>query len=254
MEQRITLTNLKSATGKRFLIFAQYALSFAGTNSFSPFIGTAGIAIPALSLILSLVIGAVQSDYNPVKQTISQLVLYPYGWLQATDFLVLGVWLLLLAVKIYSGFAHKITTKIAAFTFVLFGMGFFLITIFPTSLTGGEMTLRAMIHEKTAQLICVMFPIACCLMIPGFKSNHYWKKITNYTLVTGIVGFILGILGAVITITDTPLLGIIERLIFLNAVIWLIVIEINMILQQPLKQNRSITSNQFLQTAHQMTK
>ena len=254
MEQRITLTSLKSNTGNRFLIFAQYALSIAGTTNITSTVGIGGIVIPALSLILSLVMGAVQPNYNPVKQTISQLVLYPYGWLQVTDFLVLGIWLLLFAVKFYSNFKHKLTTKIATLTFALFGIGFFLITIFPTNLPGNEITLRAMVHEKTAQLICALFPFACCLMIPEFKVNHYWKKLANYTLVTAVTGFILGILGAVITVTDAPLLGIIERLIFLNAVIWLVVIGLNMILQQTLQQKRGITSNHFLRTVHQMTK
>jgi hypothetical protein len=254
MEQRITLTNLKSNTGNRFLIFAQYALSIAGTTNITTTVGIGGIVIPVLSLLVSLIIGAVQPDYNPVKQTISQLVLYPYGWIQAADFLVLGIWLLLLAIRFYSNFKHKLTTKIATLTFALFGISFFLITIFPTNLPGNEMTLRAMVHEKTAQLICALFPFACCMMIPEFKVNLYWKKLANYTLVTAVTGLILGILGAVITVTDAPLLGIIERLIFLNAAIWLAVIGIHMILQQPAKWKRGITINHFLRTAHQMTR
>jgi hypothetical membrane protein len=239
MEQRIHLANLKNDWGIRFLTFAQYALSFAGTNGTSSLIGTTGIIIPALSLTLSLVIGAVQPDYNPIKQTISQLVLYPYGWLQSTDFVVLGIWLILLAVKFYSGFSRKISTKIGALTLILFGIGFFLITIFPTNFPGNEMTLKAMIHEKTAQSICALFPISCALMIPEFKANRYWKKLTNYTLVTALIGLALVILGAVVTLRDAPLLGIIERLIFSNAVIWLVVIGVYMILQQPVRSFNS---------------
>jgi hypothetical membrane protein len=166
MEQRITLINLKSNTGNRFLTFTQYVLTIAGTNGITTTIGVGGIVIPVLSLLLSLIIGAVQPEYNPVKQTISQLVLYPYGWLQAADFLVLGVWLLLLAVKLYFDFTHKLTTKIAVLALTLLGIGFFLITAFPTNLPGSEMTIRAKIHEKIAQLLCGLFPIACCLMIP----------------------------------------------------------------------------------------
>ena len=112
MEQRTILTNLKSNTGNRFLIFTQYALSMAGTNGFTSTMGVGGIVIPVLSLLVSLIIGAMQPEYNPVKQTISQLVLYPYGWLQATDFLVLGIWLLLLAVKFYSDFRINCPLKL----------------------------------------------------------------------------------------------------------------------------------------------
>jgi ABC-type long-subunit fatty acid transport system fused permease/ATPase subunit len=52
----------------------------------------------------------------------------------------------------------------------------------------------------------------------------------NFTLMTVIIGFTLGILGATVSVTNMPLLGIIERLIFLNAVIWSIAMGTNLII------------------------
>ena len=230
MEQRITRTNLKSNIGKKILVFVKFALSAAGSQTISSVIGMGGIVIPSLSLILSLIIGAIQRDYNPVKQTISQLVYYRYGWLQATDFLILGVWLILLALRFYSNFTQRLTTKIAVLLFAIFGIGFFLIAIFPTNFPGHAISLQSAIHDKTAQLICALFPIACCLMIPEFNVNRRLNKMANFTLMTVIIGFTLGILGATVSVTNMPLLGIIERLIFLNAVIWSIVMGINLII------------------------
>jgi Protein of unknown function (DUF998) len=254
MDRKITLTNLKSTTGNRILNFTQFVISIAGTTTITSLTGTGGIVIPTLSIILSLVIGAVQPDYNPVKQTISQLVYYPQGWLQATDFLILGIWLVLLALKCYANFAHKTTTKIAALLFAALAVGFFIIAICPTNIPGKELTTRGLIHEKTAQMICGLFPVICWLMIPEFKANRNWKKLTTYTVVTAFIGLAFGITGAWIMIKNAPYLGIIERLIFLNAVIWLVVIGINIILQKPGKGNGAIKMNHLMRTAHQTTR
>jgi hypothetical protein len=254
MEQRITITDLNSNTGGKILTFAQYVLSMVGTSTISSVLGTGGVIIPILSIIISLLIGTLQPDYNPVKQTISQLVHYPHGWFQTTDFLVLGVWLFIFAIKFYSAFTHKLTTKIAVFTIILLGVGFFLITIFPTNFPGSEKTIESTIHEKTAQLICTLFPICCCLMIPEFKANQYWKRFVTYTMVTAIIGFGLIGIGAVITIKDAPFLGLLERIIMLNAVIWLEVIVVYMIFQKSRKQNRKLKLNPFVRAFNQMTR
>ena len=254
MERKIALTNLKSVTGKKILTFAQYALSIAGTQSVTSLTGTGGIVIPTLSIILSLVIGAFHPDYNPVKQTISELVYYPQGWLQATDFIILGIWLTLLALKCYASFARKTTTKIAAILFSVLALGFFTIAICPTNIPGKELTVRGLIHERTAQMICGLFPVICSLMIPEFKANKNWNKLIIYTEITALIGLVLGITGAAIMITDAPYLGIIERLIFLNAVIWLVIVGVNIILQKPGKQNKTHKINHFLRTVHQTTR
>lgn len=254
MEQRINIANLRSNAGKRFLDFIQYAISVVGANTFSSMTGTGGLIIPALSLIISFIIGAIQPDYNPVKQTISQLVHYPHGWLQTVDFLVLGVWLVLFAAKVHSDFAHRVTTKIAVLTLVLLGIGFFMIAIFPTNFPGSDKTVESLIHEKIAQFVCILFPISCSLLIPEFRASFYWKRLVSYTIVTAIIGFILTGVGAVIIVTGAPLLGILERLIMLNAVIWLEVIGVFMILQQTRKQHGRAAMNPILQTSEQMTR
>jgi hypothetical protein len=254
MEQRIIIANLRSDSGKRFLDLAQYALTIAGTNTFSSIIGTGGIVIPALSLIISLIIGIVQPHYNPIRQTISQLVHYPHGWLQTTDFLILSCWLILFAVKFYSDFTHRLTTKIAVSSLVLLGIGFFMITIFPTNFPGSEKTIQSLIHEKTAQFICVLFPISCTFIIPEFKASSYWNKFTTYTIVTAVIGFIFVGIGVVITITEAPLLGILERLIMLNAVVWLEVIGFYLVLQRFNNRNSHKATNPVMQTSQQMTR
>lgn len=230
MEQRIAIVNLRSKTEKRFLDFIQYAGKVPGNNTFFSTVGTCGIIIPALSLIISLIMGALQPYYNPIKQTISQLVHYPNGWLQTAFFPILGIWIVLFAIKLYFEFTNRKTTKIAVFILVLIGVCFFMITIFPTNFPGSEKTVQSIIHEKIAQLICVLFPIFCSLVIPEFKADFYWNKVATYTIVTASLGFILAGIGLALTIMEIPLIGLLERIIMLNAIVWLEVISYRMIL------------------------
>lgn len=246
MEQQITLTNLNPAAGNKHAGFTQYALSIKDIQQINTLTGILGIFVPTFSIILPLVIGATQPDYNPVKQTISELVYYPQGWLLATIFTILGIWLALLSLKCYASYAHKTTTKIAALLIAVLALGFFTIAICPTNIPGKELTLIGLIHEKTAQMICSLLPVICVLMIPEFKTNKYWRKLTVFTKLTALTGLVLGIIGALIVMTNTPLLGIIERLIFLNAAIWFIVIGINIISQESSKQNSTQKTNEML--------
>lgn len=246
MEQGIIIENLRSDTGKRFLSITQYLVAIAGTHTFSSIVVTGGIVIPVLSLAISLIIGALQPDYNPIKQTISQLVHYPHGWFQTTDFLVLGVWVILFAIKIYGYFTHRLITKITVLSLILVGVGFFLITACPTNFPGSDRTLQSIIHEKVAQSICIVFPVSWYLLIKEFKSNRFWKKFAAYTTATVIIGAVLFGVGAIITATDAPLFGIIERLILLNAIIWLEIISAGMLIQQYRENQSSSISRQII--------
>ena len=228
MERKIATTNLKK-DWENTLTITQLILTTAGTNNtIITMTGIGGIIIPALSLILTLCIGAVQPDYNPVKQTISELVYYPQGWLQTTDFIALGAWLVLLAIRFNAEFARRITTRIAIMIIGFIGLDFFVIAAFPTAYMGAEKTLTGEIHEKAAQIICLLFPVLCCLIAREFKVRNYWKKLAVFTELTAVAGFILAVIGAVVMVNDAAGLGLIERLIMLNAIIWFVVVGIHL--------------------------
>jgi len=130
------------------------------------------------------------------------------------------------------------STKVAVVLFAALALGFFTIAICLTNIPGREVTVRGLAHERTAQTICGLFPIICWLMIPEFKVHKPWNKLVNYTLITSLIGLVLGIIGTTVMINNAPYLGIIERLIFLNAVIWMMVIGFNIILQNPHNRGR----------------
>lgn len=127
-------------------------------------------------------------------------------------------------IKGYTGFTRKTTTKIAAVLFAVLALGFFTIAVCPTSIPGAEITVRWLIHERTAQMICGLFPVIYILMIPEFKADKRWKKLIIFTEITASIGLVLVTMGAIVMLTNVPCLGMIERLIFLIALIWLVII------------------------------
>jgi len=71
----------------------------------------------------------------------------------------------------------------------------------------------------------LLFPIAIFLLAPSFKSTPNWKGIFIYTLIAGILALAL-ILGALLA-EQRGWFGLYERIIILNALIWVEVVAIH---------------------------
>ncbi len=229
MEHRITLNHFGGNAENRLLNVAEFTVAAIRTQpALVALIGTWKIAIPTMPLLLSLVLGASERGYNPVEQTVSQLVHYPAGWLQTTDFVVLGVWLLILTVRFFVDFPRATATRIGTLVTMPIGAGFFIIAACPTNAPDTAKVGVALVHEQTARSVSVLFPIASGLMGVAFKHHADWKKFASYTFVTAGTGFVMVAACAVVIATDSPLLGLFERLLMANALLWGLVVSIQM--------------------------
>lgn len=182
------------------------------------------VLVPGLSLAISLLMGLVLPDYNPVQQTVSQMVHYPHGWLLTTDFVVLAVWLIVLADKFYFVFARQKTTKIAGLILFLTAIGFILIAIFPTNPEGTTRNTAAQIHEQAARGISILFPVACLALLPQLCIGGQHRRLAIYTLFTAIAGLVFVVLCATVILGEGATLGLSERLLIANALIWGLVV------------------------------
>jgi hypothetical protein len=83
------------------------------------------------------------------------------------------------------------------------------------------------IHTIASYGLGLLFPIAILTLAPSFKSTPNWKNIFVYTLIAGILAFGL-IIGAFFT-EQTGWFGLYERIIILNALIWVEVVAIHLL-------------------------
>ena len=81
------------------------------------------------------------------------------------------------------------------------------------------------IHTIASYGLGLLFPIAILLLTPSLKSTPNWKNIFIYTLIAGVLAFGL-IIGAFFT-GQTGWFGLYERIIILNALVWVEVVAIH---------------------------
>jgi hypothetical protein len=81
------------------------------------------------------------------------------------------------------------------------------------------------IHTISSYGLGLLFPIAILSLAPSFKRTPNWKGIFIYTLIAGILAFGL-IIGAFLN-EQKGWFGLYERIIILNALIWVEVVAIH---------------------------
>jgi hypothetical protein len=81
------------------------------------------------------------------------------------------------------------------------------------------------IHTIASYGLGLLFPIAILLLAPSFKRTPNWKGIFIYTLIADVLGFAL-IVGAIFG-DQRGWFGLYERIIILNALVWVEVVAIH---------------------------
>jgi hypothetical protein len=111
---------------------------------------------------------------------------------------------------------------------VFFGFGLLLIGAFRTNPVGGPDTIEGTIHGLTATGVFWLFPIAILVLAPSLKKDPNWQNIFLYTIVAGVLAFILVIVTGVIQ-DDIGWFGLLERIVVANMIIWVEVAAIKLL-------------------------
>jgi MFS family permease len=183
-----------------------------------------GIVGPIVLIAGDLVASSSVPGYSLVRDSVSSFALTSLGWLQTICFLGMGLLLLIFVGGLYfnirraRGF-HAGITLLALCGFVLM-----LIAAFHMEHSGAP-PIDGTIHTIASYGLGLLFPIAIFSLTPSFRSTPNWRNIFVYTLIAGVLGFGL-IIGAIFG-DQTGWFGLYERIIILNALIWVEVVAIH---------------------------
>jgi hypothetical protein len=86
-------------------------------------------------------------------------------------------------------------------------------------------TIAGTVHTIASYGLGLLFPVAILSLAPSLNSTPNWKNIFIYTLVAGVLALGL-ILGALLA-EQRGWFGLYERIIILNALIWVEVVAIH---------------------------
>jgi len=207
-----------------------------GVNSVPALVGIVG---PIVVIVGDITASLSVPGYSPIRDSVSSFALTSLGWLQSICFLAMGTLLVIFVGGLYfsirraRGF-HAGITLLALCGFVLM-----LIATFHMAHPGAP-PIDGIIHTIASYGLGLLFPVAILWLAPSFKSTPNWIGIFIYTLIAGVLAFGL-IIGAIFG-DQRGWFGLYERIIILNALVWVEVVAIHY-LRLLLKQESKLQSS-----------
>ena len=195
-----------------------------GVNSVPAIVGIAG---PIVMIVGDLAASSSIPGYSPIRDTVSSLALTSIGWLQSICFLAMGLLLEVFVAGLFFNIRRARGFYAGIVLLALCGFVLLLIATFHMNALGGPRTIDGRIHGIASYSLGLLFPIAILMLVASFRSTPNWNSISIYTLIAGILAFGL-IVGALLT-EQTGWFGLYERIIILNALIWVEVVAIHLL-------------------------
>ncbi|MFC2047897.1 DUF998 domain-containing protein [Chloroflexota bacterium] len=206
----------------------------------------AGVVGPVVLIVADLVAAFSGTTYDFIRDSISSLALTPMGWVQTIGFLSIGLLVEIFTAGLLLNIRRRFGFGLGVGLLACFGFGLLLIGAFQTDPVGGLRTIEGTIHEVTAAAILWLFPIAILLLLPSLRNDPYWQGMFPYTIVTSMFALTLA-MGQLFLPAQFSCFGLYERVLVANAVIWVEVAAIRLLLlslrrQREAKQTEDVSA------------
>ena len=126
--------------------------------------------------------------YNPIQRTISELAVGPFGFLQTSAFIVLGLSLLALQHGLARSLRRAALSRIACALLALCGVAAFLAAAFPTNLKGAVVTVAGQIHESAADVGYAGLIVAIIMLTIHFRRDERWRSYVTASSSLAVLG------------------------------------------------------------------
>ena len=192
---------------------------FTTLSSYLPWIIGSGAVVMIASNVITISLNA---QYNPISEGISELVLYPYGWIVTIGITVVAVMHILLTVITLLSPAsrcHRLV-RFAGILFAIISLGFIIIIVFNTDSGKEIISLTGRIHVVTTVVISILFPIACALLTIALWHHRKSESLIIFSAIIAVVSLFIAWL--VMPQNDFGNFGVYERLLALVNLSWLV--------------------------------
>lgn len=185
-----------------------------------------GIVGPIVLIIGDLSASLSIPGYSPVRDTVSSLALTSIGWLQSICFLAMALLLEIFVAGLFFNLRRARGFHAGIILLALCGFVLMLIATFHMDHPGAP-PVDGIIHTIASYGLGLLFPIAILSLAPSFQSTPNWKSIFIYTLIAGVLA--LGLIIGAFFAEQTGWFGLYERIIILNALIWVEVVAVHLL-------------------------
>jgi hypothetical membrane protein len=190
----------------------------------------AGMIGSAFFVAVFTIEGLLRPGYDWRSTFISALSLGPRGWIQITNFLVLGTLMLLFTWGVAAEFREGKASRFGPILLAIIGIGFLVsgpLVMDPTGTAVAEMTPHGIAHQLFGAIVFTLAPIVCFVFFRRFRSDPDWRWFAWWTLAAGIVITLaiiaLRIMNPQPPALPHPLAGIAQRMIMIPFLAWVFV-------------------------------
>jgi hypothetical protein len=184
-----------------------------------PYACAAGAAVVVICDVLAV---SLNPEYNPLGESISDLVLFPWGWLEEIGMAAAGVAQGLIAAVILTSEAARTNRglRLAGLMFAAISVGFSIIIVFNTDPGLAILTWGGGIHVTTVITLAVLFPLTCLLLGRALKNHPESSVIGHFSVIMGVIDLVIA--WQVLPLNDVRLIGLSERLLSGVNLAWIV--------------------------------
>jgi hypothetical membrane protein len=198
----------------------------------------AGIIGPILTILVFTLDGALRPGYSAIGEAVSYLFLDARGWIEITNFIVLGLLLIVFAIGFLQWrrtVMQAIFRRVSSALLILSSLGFVMAALFlPDPFGEPPHTVHAMLHGIA--FVVVFFPLglACLLIGSQFRKIAGWRIHGWYSLITGVLTSLVALASLILPPSSSPPIrgGLFERLLFVIAFAWYVILASRMLMRE----------------------
>ncbi len=189
----------------------------------------AGVVGPFVLIVADLAAAFSEPGYNFIRDSISSLALTSMGWIQTIGFLAIGLLVEIFAAGLFLNIRGRRGFGLSIGLISSFGFGLLLIGAFRMDPVGGLRTTEGTIHGVAAAAVFWLFPIAISLLSLSLRNDPHWQGMFPYTVVASVLALAF-VIGQLFLSAQLSWFGLYERLLVANAVIWVEVAAVRLLL------------------------
>lgn len=195
---------------------------------------------PLLFIIVFLIEGITRADYNPLRYPVSSLSIGALGWIQAANFLMVGLLLFAFAIGLRRMLKGSRGGTWGPILIGLAGIGLFGAGIFTTDPIYGyppnaplllaQYSLHGNLHNLFSVLLFLGLPVACFVFCRRFATSDE-RGWAIYSLLAGIgmlVMFVLAAIGFMQNPSLVGIAGVFQRLSIIIGLTWIALVAIRL--------------------------
>jgi hypothetical protein len=187
-------------------------------------------AVPLAFVLGAMLLKLANPAYGLLVNTISELAVGPWGIVLTVLFYLMGLSTLYFAWKLLRLHPTSVRLRLGVLAIAVCSVIFILLGAFQTDIAGQARTLHGYVHEYITGILMFLFPVAAFLIAPVLKHAFRSGGWLVFSRTAGSIAVVLMLVMWVVFADGFSVLGIMERLVMVNSLAWVQVINLRTLL------------------------